>query len=70
MAMLYSEGLDATVIAELMADIADYYAISEAALLHLDRSPDDQEVIARLFRSVHTIKGNLGVVGFSPGAWP
>ena len=34
-------------------------------LLALERTPGDSEVIARVFRSVHTLKGNAGFFDFA-----
>lgn len=36
----------------------------EQALLLLENLPDDDELIARLFRGVHTLKGNSRILGF------
>ncbi|MCT9096429.1 Hpt domain-containing protein [Haloarchaeobius sp. HME9146] len=34
------------------------------ALLELERSPDDDEAMGRIFRMAHTLKGNAGAMGF------
>lgn len=36
----------------------------EAALLELEQDPNDADVLNRLFRAVHTIKGSAGLFGF------
>lgn len=36
----------------------------EAALLALENSPDDADLINRVFRAAHTIKGSAGLFGF------
>ncbi|MEE8057110.1 MAG: Hpt domain-containing protein [Pseudomonadales bacterium] len=66
MGIFHCEDLDLAVVHELIDDINDHYQISENALLMLDHQPDNRELIRSLFRSVHTIKGDLGIVGFSP----
>ena len=43
--------------AELLADL-------EAGLLELEESPTDPELLNRVFRAAHTIKGNAGMLGF------
>ena len=43
--------------AELLADI-------ESALLELEERPGDTEIIARIFRAMHTIKGSGAMFGF------
>ncbi|WP_028894905.1 chemotaxis protein CheA [Syntrophorhabdus aromaticivorans] len=42
---------------ELLADL-------ETSLLELERSPDDQELVGRVFRAMHTIKGSGSMFGF------
>jgi two-component system chemotaxis sensor kinase CheA len=37
----------------------------EQGLLELEKSPDDPEVLNRIFRAAHTIKGNSGMLGFT-----
>jgi two-component system chemotaxis sensor kinase CheA len=37
----------------------------ETALLELEHSPDDEELINRAFRALHTIKGNSNIFGFN-----
>lgn len=36
----------------------------ESALLELEENPEDQDLIDRVFRALHTIKGNGGMFGF------
>ncbi|MBI4715815.1 MAG: chemotaxis protein CheA, partial [Nitrospirae bacterium] len=38
----------------------------EQALLDLENNPGDPELINRIFRAAHTIKGNSGMFGFDP----
>jgi two-component system, chemotaxis family, sensor kinase CheA len=42
---------------ELLAEL-------EASLLDLEKSPDDEELIGRIFRAMHTIKGSGAMFGF------
>src|SRR5689334_5905737 len=35
----------------------------EAALLELEKSPEDGDMICRVFRALHTIKGGCGIFG-------
>lgn len=37
----------------------------EEGLLELENNPDDTELIARIFRALHTIKGSSGMFGFN-----
>ncbi|MCZ7626121.1 MAG: Hpt domain-containing protein [Candidatus Methylomirabilis sp.] len=43
--------------AELLADF-------EECLLQLETNPNDQELLNKSFRAIHTIKGNSGMLGF------
>ncbi|TYL37699.1 chemotaxis protein CheA [Natronococcus pandeyae] len=38
------------------------------ALLALERSPDDDEAMERIFRIAHTLKGNCGAMGLEPAS--
>ena len=44
---------------ELLAEL-------ESSLLELERTPEDQELIGRVFRALHTIKGSGAMFGFDP----
>ncbi|ARN73737.1 HD-GYP domain-containing protein [Oceanicoccus sagamiensis] len=66
MGVFQCDDIDLAVVRELIDDINNHYQISEQALLMLDRQPDDTELLLSLFRSVHTIKGDLSIVGFAP----
>jgi two-component system chemotaxis sensor kinase CheA len=36
----------------------------EAALLSLEKNPENQELIHQMFRAIHTLKGSAGFIGF------
>ena len=38
----------------------------EEALLSLEKTPDDEELLHQVFRAMHTIKGTAGVFGYDP----
>ena len=65
-AVFEPENLEDHILIDLVDDINEHYQHCEYALLAMDRGSVDAELVHSLFRSVHTIKGNLGVVGFSP----
>jgi two-component system chemotaxis sensor kinase CheA len=46
------------------ADAQDLLTELETALLELETRPDNQDLVERVFRAMHTIKGNARVVGF------
>ncbi|MGB2426096.1 MAG: HD domain-containing phosphohydrolase [Alteromonas sp.] len=60
------EELDDEILGDLMEEIQELYEASEQTLIELELRPQDNELQRSLFRSVHTIKGDLGLVSFSP----
>jgi two-component system chemotaxis sensor kinase CheA len=38
----------------------------EEALLSLEKTPEDEELLHQVFRAMHTIKGTAGVFGYEP----
>lgn len=66
MALFESDTLDAELIFDLIDEINEHYLVSEKLLLELERQPANAELLRSLFRAVHTIKGDLGAVGFAP----
>lgn len=47
-----------------LAECRELLEEMESALLQMEQSPDDEDLINSLFRSAHTIKGTSGVFGF------
>lgn len=58
--------LDDDILGDLMEEINELYEASEQTLIELELRPEDNELQRSLFRSVHTIKGDLGLVSFGP----
>lgn len=58
--------LEEDILADLMEEINELYESSEQTLIELELRPEDNELQRALFRSIHTIKGDLGLVNFSP----
>lgn len=58
--------LDDEILGDLMEEINELYEASEQTLIELELRPEDNELQRSLFRSVHTIKGDLGLVNFRP----
>jgi two-component system chemotaxis sensor kinase CheA len=48
-----------------IAEAEEGLAVVESGLLGLEQRPDDAEVIASVFRAVHTLKGNSGAFGLT-----
>ncbi len=44
---------------------AEHLAVMEESLLGLERNPDDGELLHRIFRAAHSIKGASGTFGFA-----
>ena len=60
------EDLDDEILNDLLEEINELYEASEQTLIELELRPEDNELQRALFRSVHTIKGDLGLVSFTP----
>lgn len=50
---------------KFVEEAQDNVAAIEEALFELEKSPDDKEIVERLFRSMHTIKGSGAMFGFN-----
>jgi two-component system, chemotaxis family, sensor kinase CheA len=46
-------------------EVTEHLSVLESGLLTLEQNPDDVEVLNRIFRSVHTIKGAGPIFGFT-----
>lgn len=57
---------DAELISDFARDYLDLYEAAEAHILNLEHAADDKELLNALFRSVHTVKGNCGLLGIFP----
>lgn len=60
------EDLSEEILFELLEEINELYEASEETLIELELRPTDNELQNDLFRSIHTIKGDLGLVCFEP----
>ncbi|GGW93042.1 HD domain-containing phosphohydrolase [Alteromonas halophila] len=60
------EDLEDDILNDLIEEIHELYEASEQTLIELELRPDDNELQRALFRSIHTIKGDLGLVNFTP----
>jgi hypothetical protein len=66
MQMFKHEDLDEDILTDLLEEINELYEATEKTLIELELKPEDNELQRALFRSIHTIKGDLGLVNFSP----
>jgi two-component system chemotaxis sensor kinase CheA len=53
-------------LAQFIAEARDLLQEADEGLLALERTPDDQDAINGLFRSVHTLKGSSGLFDVPP----
>ncbi|MBV1880168.1 MAG: HD domain-containing protein [Pseudomonadales bacterium] len=53
------EGIDMEIMQDFFIDFREAHQHCEHVLIQLEQSPQDQALLNNLFRSVHTIKGNL-----------
>jgi HD-GYP domain-containing protein (c-di-GMP phosphodiesterase class II) len=60
------DDIEEDILNDLMDEINELYEASEQTLIELELKPTDNELQRALFRSIHTIKGDLGLVNFSP----
>jgi chemosensory pili system protein ChpA (sensor histidine kinase/response regulator) len=56
--------LDPEVASYFSPEAQEYLEAIEAALLRLEKYPDDTETLQQLFRTTHTLKGSAHTVGF------
>jgi HD-GYP domain-containing protein (c-di-GMP phosphodiesterase class II) len=66
MQIFVPDDLEEDILCDLMEEINELYESSEQTLIELELRPEDNELQRALFRSIHTIKGDLGLVNFSP----
>jgi two-component system chemotaxis sensor kinase CheA len=52
-------------ISEFLAETNEALAELDTALVDLERASEDAEILARIFRLVHTVKGTCGFLGLS-----
>jgi two-component system chemotaxis sensor kinase CheA len=63
--MSMDDALQQALLQEFIAESGDALQHIEAGLLHLESHPRDAEQIHTVFRSMHTLKGNCLMLGFS-----
>ena len=60
------EDAEEAMMGEFVAECNDLIEMAEVALLDLEESPDDKELINTVFRAFHTIKGTSAFMGLDP----
>ncbi|HYX07238.1 MAG TPA: ATP-binding protein, partial [Bacteroidales bacterium] len=60
------ENIDTTMVGEFVTECTELLEMAERALLDLEGSPGDDELINKVFRAFHTIKGTSAFMGLDP----
>jgi two-component system chemotaxis sensor kinase CheA len=59
------EELEQEVLREFLAEGAENLARMDQEMVELERQPNNPELLASIFRTIHTVKGNCGFFGFT-----
>ncbi|MGA9392575.1 MAG: chemotaxis protein CheA [Candidatus Sulfotelmatobacter sp.] len=57
---------DPSLIQEFLAESEEFLQRMDQDMVALEEAPDDAELLNRIFRALHTIKGTSGFLGFEP----
>jgi two-component system chemotaxis sensor kinase CheA len=57
---------DAALLQEFLTESEELLQGFDHDLLELESAPDDEELLTRIFRALHTIKGTASFLGFEP----
>ncbi|MAO63709.1 MAG: chemotaxis protein CheA [Balneola sp.] len=60
------DDIEMEMVGEFVTECSDLIQMAESALLELEESPGDDELINTIFRSFHTIKGTSAFMGLDP----
>lgn len=60
------QDIETGLVGEYVTECSDQIQLAEGALLDLEESPGDKELINTIFRSFHTIKGTSAFMGLDP----
>jgi len=66
MALFSVTDIDSDVLAELLLEFGERREAAELLILELEQDTANVSKLNALFREIHTIKGNLGLVGVTP----
>jgi two-component system chemotaxis sensor kinase CheA len=64
-AMLLISAEDAPLVLDFITESDEHLETAESALLELENHPDDKELINKIFRAFHTIKGMAGFLNLA-----
>jgi len=60
------EDIDEAMVGEFITECTELLEMAEEALLDLEEYPDDDELVNKVFRAFHTIKGTSAFMGLEP----
>ncbi len=60
------EDIEMALVGEFITECSELIEMAEGALLDLEESPDNEELINTVFRAFHTIKGTSAFMGLDP----
>ncbi|WP_138430812.1 chemotaxis protein CheA [Fodinibius saliphilus] len=60
------ENIDEAMVGEFITECTELLEMAEGALLDLEESPNDAELVNKVFRAFHTIKGTSAFMGLQP----
>ncbi|MEL7833567.1 chemotaxis protein CheA [Fodinibius sp. Rm-B-1B1-1] len=60
------EDIDAAMIGEFITECSELLEMAEGALLDLEENPNNDELVNKVFRAFHTIKGTSAFMGLDP----
>ncbi|WP_428236471.1 chemotaxis protein CheW [Gracilimonas sp.] len=60
------EDIEMALVGEFITECSELIEMAESALLELEESPDNEELINTVFRAFHTIKGTSAFMGLDP----
>ncbi|MDR8392848.1 chemotaxis protein CheA [Aliifodinibius sp. S!AR15-10] len=60
------EDIDPAMVGEFITECTELLEMAEGALLDLEERPDDEELVNKVFRAFHTIKGTSAFMGLDP----
>lgn len=60
------DDIDTALIGEFITECTELLEMAEGALLDLEESPNDEELVNKVFRAFHTIKGTSAFMGLEP----
>ena len=63
---LIPEDIELSMVGEFITECSELIESAESALLDLEDSPDDEELVNTVFRAFHTIKGTSAFMGLEP----